>query len=141
MKFLERQITQIRQGGRAVFFGKMKRALCLPHKLLLFILAVPVVVVIRLIRPWLLVRWRDLISPRIGHFAANTELYLCERDAGINVPKQRHVDFFFTEGPICNRQLAIMWKRILRVWPSWIMLSLRHVNRLILGEAAHEIGN
>ena len=139
--FIERQVVQIRQGGRAVLFRKMKRALCLPHKLPLFILAVPVVVVIHLIRPWLLVRWGDLPSPRIGHFAANTELYLCERDASINVPGRRHADIFFMEPPICNRQLAVMWKRILRVWPAWIVLSLRRVNRLIPGGAVHEIGD
>lgn len=139
--FIERQVAQIRQGGRAVLFGKIKRALCIPHKLFLFILAVPVVAAIHLIRPWLLVRWGELPGPRIGHFVGNTELYLCEQDAGINVPKQRHVDIFFIEQPICNPQLAKMWKRILHVWPGWILLSLRRVNRLIPGGAGHEIGD
>jgi len=100
-----------------------------------------VVVVIHLIRPWVLVRWGELPSPRIGHFAANTELYLCERDAGINVPKQRHVDVFFMEPPICNQQLATMWKRVLRVWPHWMLPSIRRVYRLIPGGAIHEIGD
>ncbi len=141
MKVLDRHLTQIRQGGRAVLFRKMKRTLCIPHELLLFILAVPVVAVIHLIRPWLLVRWGELPSPRIGHFAVNTELYLCERDAGINAPGRRHVDIFFMEPPICNQQLATMWKRILRVWPAWwILPSLRRVNRLIPGGAIHEVG-
>ena len=139
--FIERQVAQIRQGGRAVLFRKLRRLLCIPHEFLLCILAVPVVVVINQIRPWLLVRWGDLPSPRIGHFAANTELYLCERDAGINVPGQRHVDMFFMERPICNRQLARMWKRTVRVWPAWILPSLRRVNRLIPGGAVHEIGD
>ncbi len=141
ISFIKRQIAQIRQGGRAVLFRKMKRVLCIPHKLPLFILAVPVVVVINLIKPWLLVRWGELPGPRIGHFAPNTELYLCERDAGIDVPRQRHVDVFFMEPPICNRQLATMWKRILRVWPHWILPSIRRVNRLIPGGEIHEIGD
>src|SRR5438132_1828901 len=41
---------------------------------------------LRAIRPWLLIRIGILTSERIGHLAANTELYLCERDAGINRP-------------------------------------------------------
>ncbi len=139
--FIERKIAQIRHGGRAVLFRKMKRVLCIPHKLLLCILAIPVVVVIKLIKPWLLVRWRNLCSPRIGHFAANTELYLCEQDAGINIPMQRHMDIFFMGGPICNQQLAKMWKRIFRVWPTWILSIICHVNGLIPGGAAHEVGN
>lgn len=139
--FIERQVVQIRQGGRAVLLRKMKRVLCILHKFPLFIFAIPAVVVIKLIKPWLLVRWGELPSPRIGHFAANTELYLCERDAGINLPRQRHVDIFFMERPICNQQLAKMWKRVIRVWPAWIMSSICSVNRLIPGGAIHEIDN
>lgn len=139
--FIERQIAQIRQDGRAVLFRKMKRVLRILRKVPLFILAIPVVVMIRLIKLWLLVRWGSLASGRIGHFAANTELYLCERDAGINVPGQRHVDIFFMERPICNQQLAKMWKRILHVWPAWIPPFILRVNRLIPGGAVYEIGN
>ena len=127
-------------------FRKMKLSLQILLKLSLYILAVPiavpVVLLLRLIRPWLLVRWGGLISVRIGHFAANTELYLCEQDAGINEPKQRYVDLFYMRyRPICNQQLAIMWKRVLRVWPSWIIAPISLVNRLIPGGAFHEIGN
>ena len=144
--FIERQLLQIQQGGRAVLFRKMKRALQillkLPWYYFLSILAVPAVLVIRLIRPWLLVRLGGLMSVRIGHFAANTELYLCEQDAGINAPKQRYVDLFYMAyRPICNQQLATMWKRILRVWPAWILAPISLINRLIPGGAVHEIGN
>ena len=119
----------------------MKRALQIFLNLALYILAVPVVLVFRLIRPWLLLRWGILASEIIGHFAANTELYLCERDAGINMPKQRYLDFFYIYyGPICNQQLAVMWKRVLHFWPSRIMPRISRVNRLIPGGAVHEIG-
>ncbi len=144
--FIERQLLQIQQGGWAVLFKKMKRVsqiiLKLPWYYVLCILAVPAVLVIRLIRPWLLVRLGSLISARIGHFASNTELYLCEQDAGINAPQQRHADLFYMAyRPICNQQLATMWKRILRVWPAWILAPIILVNRLIPGGAVHEIGN
>jgi putative glycosyltransferase (TIGR04372 family) len=120
----------------------VNQVLSIPRKLPLFILAVPVVVAIHIIRPWLLVRWGILHGPRIGHFAANTELYLCERDAGINVPMKRYIDIFFLEEPICNQQLAKMWKRILYVFPAWwILPSLQRVNRLIPGGVVHEIGD
>jgi len=128
-------------GGRSVLFRKMKRTLHILIKLPFYILAVPLVLVFRLMRPWLLVRWGGLISSRIGHFAANTEMYLCERDAGINVPKQRYVDLFYMGGPICNQQLATMWKRILRVWPVWLLAPISRVNRLIPGGGSHEIGD
>ena len=49
-----------------------------------FVLAFFAVITIRLIRPWILVRFQALGSTRIGHFAGNVEMYLCERDAKIN---------------------------------------------------------
>lgn len=120
---------------------KMKRVLLLFLKSFLVIFAFPVVLIIRLIQPWLLVRWGSLISARIGHFAANTELYLCEQNAGINVPKQRHMDLFYMDWPACNHQLAIMWQRILHIWPSWILAPVIRINRLIPGGSIHEIGS
>ena len=144
--FIERQLLQVKQGGRAVLFRKMKRGLQILLKILiklpLYISAFPVVIVIRIISPWFLVRWDGLMRSRIGHLAANTEMYLCERDAGINVPKQRHVDLFYmADKPICNRQLAIMWKRVLPIWPSWILDSINRVNRLMPGGGCHEVGD
>ena len=140
--FVERQITQIRQGGRAVLVRKVRQAFQFILMLPLYILAVPAVLLIRLIRPWFLVRWNGLISTRIGHLAANTELYLCERDAGINVPERRHVDLFYHGGkPICNHHLASMWRRVLRIWPTWLLAPISKINRLIPGGADHEIGH
>ena len=137
--FIARQLLQIQQGGRAVLFRKMERVL---QMLFLCTLAVPSVLVIRLIRPWLLVRWGGLITGRIGHFIGETEMYLCEQDAGINVPKQRHVDILHMGSiRVCNQQLETMWRRVLRIWPVWILGPFSLVNRLVPGGAVHEIGD
>jgi putative glycosyltransferase (TIGR04372 family) len=82
-----------------------------------------------------------LISSRIGHFSANTELYLCERDAGINLPSQKYVDIFYNGlKPICNHQLLIMWRRVLHIWPAWIVRPINRINRIIPGGKVHQIG-
>ena len=99
--FIDRQIIQIRQGGHKVLARKITIALPI---LFNSIWALPIVLLIRLIRPIFLVRFGGLISSRIGHFAANTELFLCERDANINKPNQCFVDlFYFASLPVCNR--------------------------------------
>jgi len=82
------------------------------------------------------------MSTRIGHFAINTELYLCEQENKINVPKKKYIDFFyFAAAPICNKQLALMWKRVLKILPTPIMRSIEIVNNLIPGGEIHKIGN
>ena len=118
----------------------MKWPLQIFLKLPLHILAVPIVLVIRLIRPWLLVRWHRLNSTSIGHFVGNTEMYLCEKDASINIPIQRYVDFFYISKPICNEQLTTMWKRVLCILPAWMLIPISRVNRMIPRGAVHEVG-
>lgn len=98
------------------------------------------VLVIRLIRPWFLVRINILTSERLGHFAANTELYLCERDAGVNTPKLPYVDLWYHNWPVSNRQLAKMWGRVLHVGPRWLLAPVSRMNSLIPGGEAHRIG-
>jgi putative glycosyltransferase (TIGR04372 family) len=105
-----------------------------------YVLAVPAVILIRLIRPWFLVRLGALESRALGHFAGETELNLCERDAGMNQPGKRHVDLFYMYESIANQQLAAMWKRVLHVWPNWILVPLYRVDRLMPGETIPECG-
>ena len=59
-------------------------------------------------------------SDRLGHFAANTELYLCNRD-------NRNLDFidlhYFPRKP-CNHEMARIWKRYLIVLPYFLLRPL-----------------
>ena len=113
---------------------KFLHILCLPFGLIF-------VLVIRLIRPWFLVRFEILVSERIGHFAANTELYLCERDAGINVPQKPYIDLWYSNWPVCNHQLARMWSRVLHIWPAWLLAPAGKINSWIPGGKVHRVGD
>ena len=140
--FVKGQIRQIHSGGLQVLIRKVNVLALELFKTPLYLLAVPVVLCVRLIKPWMLVRFGSMASARIGHFAANTELYLCEYDAGINVPKQRHFDLFFMAyKPVCNDQLACMWGRELRIYPRFVLGPIYRINRLIPGGRSHEIVN
>lgn len=120
-----------------MFEVALRRVLRKLRRLPAYILAVPIALVIRLIKPFLLVRFSSLHSSRIGHLAGNIELYLCRRDAGINVPKQFHIDVFIPEELICNRQLVTMWKRTIHIWPNWLLEPVVRVMRLMPGASMH----
>jgi putative glycosyltransferase (TIGR04372 family) len=120
-----------------MFLRKLSKA---PIYISLMLVALPVILIIRLIRPFLLIRWDVLTSARIGHFAINTEMYLCMRDAKINIPNQPYIDIFWMPESLSNRQLVVMWKRILHIWPAWIMSAMTRVNRIFPGGAIHEVG-
>jgi putative glycosyltransferase (TIGR04372 family) len=115
----------------------IKKMLWKIYILLMSPVALFFVIIIRLIRPLILIRMNILVSERIGHLAGNTELYLCERDAGINLPKSRHIDLWYHNWPISNNQLALMWNRILHVVPSWILGPIYKLNLLIPGYEIH----
>lgn len=70
-------------------------------------------------RPFIRIRVGFLRCDRIGHFAANTELYLCERDFIKN--NDQTLDLFYFPRKVCNQQLANMWKRKTHVFP-WFWL-------------------
>jgi len=152
MNFFKRQLVQIKkEGKKAYFFRKLlllwRILVYFIIHLLFYFIAMPVVFVVRLIRPWLLVRFEPL-GPHIGQLAANTELYLCERDASINIPKRkRYIDFFYLEHVfyarskrICNKKLLSMWKRSIYIFPELILAPVRRINRFLPGWEVHEIG-
>ena len=74
--YIVQQIRGIQGGGPSVYFKKLKA-------LFFIVLSLPIILLIRLLRPLIIIRFGLLVGQRIGHFAGNTELYLCERDAGI----------------------------------------------------------
>jgi putative glycosyltransferase (TIGR04372 family) len=132
-------VTHLKSGNWSAIFYFQRKLLVKVCNLLISPLGLFLVLLIRLIRPWLLIRISILVSDRIGHFAGNTELYLCERDAGINLPGKRHIDLWYHNWPICNKQLALMWNRVLHVGPRWLLGTVYKVNALIPGGDIHQI--
>jgi len=128
--YINRQFLEVKKGGVPIFVRKISTTI----KLLLFspsyFFALLILPFIYLIRPWFLVRFGCLISNRLGHFAENTELYLCEKDFGMHTPSIPHLDLLCFER-VCNSQLGKMWKRKLNILPSWFLLPIIQLNRFI----------
>jgi putative glycosyltransferase (TIGR04372 family) len=99
---------------------------------------IPLIVVVRLIRPLLWIRFGRLINQRLGHFSGNVELYLCGREKGLQPGPA--IDIFSNEDKrYCNDQLRAMWERTgsLRIWP-WTYYMFE-ANKYIPGRRAHTI--
>ena len=144
MKNFHKHIHQIKRGGLIVIIKKLKSFVYLLLHIPIYLISIPTVIIIRLVRPWFLIRWNTLPSSRIGHFAKETELYCCERDAKINVPSQRYIDLFCLRNKyVCNKQLEKMWRRSITILPTWLLVPLHRTNRFInifvKGADNHEI--
>ena len=141
---LNKHFVQIRKGGLKVIIKKLRSFIYLLLQIPFYLISIPLVFIIRLIKPWYLIRWHEIESGAMGYFTATTELYCCEKDAGINTPTQKFVDIFCLRKNVCNKQLEKMWRRELIILPRWLLIPLFRVNRFFnmfaSGGNDHEIG-
>jgi putative glycosyltransferase (TIGR04372 family) len=100
-------------------------------KACLYVPAFIIFLLLTILRPLILIRIGKLLSSRLGHFAANTELYLCEKLSGRSTHRRFCFDFFYYQDQICNQQLNTMWKRKLVILPRGLSLILVRVERLL----------
>lgn len=139
---LRRQIGQLKAGGWPVFARKVRSFGKLLSRSLLSLIGViglaPLVLLIVAIRPFVRLRFGTMMSQRMGHFAADTEAYLCARDR--ENPSRRTIDVIGCPEPVCNRQLRMMWARNLRITPgAWLWNILDRACRFWTRSDAHHV--
>ena len=108
----------------------------------LFPFSLVAVVVIRLLRPVVVVRISALNASRIGHLSFDPEMSAAEKELGVWLPRQPVFDVWYAwrgSYPIANHQMLAMWRRSLRVWPTWLWQRIDSVSRLVPGGAAHVV--
>jgi putative glycosyltransferase (TIGR04372 family) len=109
------------------------------RKSLVYSFGIIIILLIKLVKPLILVRFQEVISDRLGHFACHPELYLHEE----RYKKKRYFDIFFYEPYVCNTQLGKMWKKKICVLPYIIIAPIystyRTLKKLKLISDDHEI--
>lgn len=121
---------------------KIYKKINILYKAPFYIVAIFLVIIIKIIKPLILVRIGILRSNRIGHFCANTEIYLCEKEAKINTPQQKYIDIFmYEDGQICNKQLKKMWSRVLNIWPSFLIIPILKIINYLPNNKIHKVSN
>lgn len=102
-------------------------------------LSIILLLVVRSIYPLIIVRMGWLISWRIGHYAGNVDMYLCEKKANINTVHGRSLDVWCDRTKACNSQLRKMWGREINILPNAILYPVILLNDLIPGGGRHKI--
>ncbi len=102
--FLKRQFKDLRQGGVRVLVRKVAL-------LVDVCLAVPSVLLARLVRPLVFIRFGGLPTGMSTDYMM--EIYLCERDAGLH--GRRVWDLFCSSAVVSNQQMKKMWERMIPI--------------------------
>ncbi|MFC1570459.1 TIGR04372 family glycosyltransferase [Candidatus Omnitrophota bacterium] len=135
-EFVVKQLRELKEMDLIVILRKIRTAFLRAVESLLMGISVPFVLIMRALRPVILIRFGSLESSRIGHFAINTEVYLSECDIGMH-GTEKTLDVFYHKPPACNYQLKRMWDRVLPV--RRMARILDKTNKLIPGGEEHVI--
>lgn len=97
-----------------------------PDLLLTIPMALPVLFLIVIFRRFIHIRIGFLHCDRLGHFAGNTEQYLCERNyQGQYENRKNTLDLFYLpRKKSCNETLESMWRGKLNILPRLILRPL-----------------
>ena len=110
------------------------------YNLILTILAIPIVIIIRLLSPFVLIRLGGIDISRIGNFS-HLDWYKGTRH--LNICEKNSMDMFYfysSFGNISNVQLSLMWRRVLRVLPfGQYIYAIDKLNSKISGYHLHSI--
>jgi putative glycosyltransferase (TIGR04372 family) len=132
MIFVKQQLSQIRSVGGALLLVKLRTAL-------LFTLAAPVclplILIVRIIRPVRLIRFTVLPSKLIGHAVFEPEIYLSRKALGL-LPEKNVIDLYYFESTQHSNKY---WKKIIeRHLPvSRFFYYLHRLNKLFPGWQPH----
>jgi putative glycosyltransferase (TIGR04372 family) len=127
-----RQVRQLREDGWVARRRKLVKFVKIGAEFPLFVLAMPLVLVVRIIRPLIRIRFDLLRSDVIGHSVFDPEYYLSERE----VENGKTFDcFYFQTKSHPNEQWSLMMQRRLRI--SQFVRYMDKTNCLIPGGKAH----
>jgi len=94
--------------------------------------AIPISIFIRILRPIIHIRFGRLLSPYIGHYAGDTEIYLSEKIHKFKLDGIKYFDIWFhSHSNVCNSQLRKMIERTIIILPRVIIAPIHKLNYLI----------
>ena len=120
MNFLLSQIKQIREGDFNLLLNKFFILFDLIYSFFISIILLPFIFIIIIISKKFLIRFGEIHTSRIGHFATNIELYLLEKIEKINTPDTKCLDFFVPERIVCNQYVFKIWKKKINYIPKFL---------------------
>ena len=118
-RYKRKAFDKIRTEGFSHFLWLASKRLFNFKMLIVYPAVFVLCIIIKLIKPLFFIRFGTLHAEKIGPMAAQPELNLCEQEHGIQPRKTNTFNIYNTGGSsfVCNKQMFVMWKRILRVYP------------------------
>lgn len=135
--FFNRQVNDIKNGGVRSLTKKLKTFCTKMMHIPLFLLSLPIVLFIRIIKPFRIIRIGQLDIDRIGAMC-KADWYLNGRMVSHQPKRLFDIFYFYSNNTVCNKQWVKMWKRVLRVFPfPRIAGTVKRINNRYKGWETH----
>ena len=129
---IRRQYRQILSEGPTAITRKLRILTKWIPEIPAALFGLAIVLLVRLLRPIIVIRFGPIRAANFGHFASEPEIYLSKRDVGLDDPRTFDIQYYSNKHqklPISNYQLKKMWDRTIRInrlarWPDWINRSI-----------------
>ena len=99
---------------------------------------IPIVFIMRIIKPIITIRLGNLESEGIGHFSLPVEIYLAELECGIH-KNVGVLDVWYLNKKICNMALKEKWDQHLYILPRFMVKPIHLLNKIMPGGQENEI--
>lgn len=115
---------------KQIYFSLKKEINIVLNDKVLFLslpLALFILFILKIIKKLIHIRFGLIHSDRIGHFSANTELFLLEEIYNKN--QKKFFDIYYFPRKPCNLFLAELWKRKLKIFPRFLIRPFCLISR------------
>jgi len=118
--YLKNQFEQVLHGGVEIVFSKFTKIIKIFLANLLAFSFLPLSFFIKILSKYIVIRFAEIPSNRIGHFAMETDLYLTKK----KLNKSKCIDIFsvqYYDNYICNKKLYDCFKKKIIILPSFFI--------------------
>ena len=137
IKWFKSQIKQLKNSNSKLLKYKLKKLSLYFSIFSLTFIFFPLFLIIRFLSGFILIRFANLDSTRIGHFTNDVVIYLT------NIVEKKtkfQCDFFYVEKPVCNNALLKIFKRHINIIPEFLIRPFILLNKIkFLGNPKHII--
>jgi putative glycosyltransferase (TIGR04372 family) len=99
--------------------------------IILFCITIPAYLIIRIIQPFILVRFGNLAADRIGHLAMDVELTRCLQSKTTRKNTfPIKLNIYIYPGKIANEYLFNLWKKTEKITNNYVLNQLHYLNEI-----------
>ena len=131
--FFLKQYTDIINKGLNELLKKIKIFLKYLLYLPIYFLAIIITIIIKLLSPIFIIRIEKITAYNFGDLLSFVGLYYCKKKLLIDQPKRPYIDILYLdkEQKVSNYYLLNMWKKKIKIFPSFLLKQIDQINKLL----------